>query len=68
MEGGGWRGRTFLSLKSYNFDFETINLPFLDGDVPRSPSICVYISQLIRVAKGCSKIKDFNNRNLCFNA
>ena len=26
--------RTFLSLKSNNFDFETVNLPFLDGDVP----------------------------------
>ena len=56
----------FLSLKSNKFDFETVNLPFLDGDVPRSPSIGVYISLLIRFAKGCSNINDFNNRNLFF--
>ena len=29
--GGSW---TFLRLKSNIFDFETVNLPFLDGDVP----------------------------------
>ena len=61
-------GRTFLSLKPNYFDFETVNLPFLDGDVPRSPSIGVYISQFIRFAKGCSNINDFNNRNLFFTA
>ena len=59
-------GRTFSSLKSNNFDFETVNLSFLDGDVPRSPSIGEYISQLIRFAKGFSDINDFNNRNLFF--
>ena len=26
-----------------------VNFPFLDGDVPRSPSYGVYISQLIRL-------------------
>ena len=61
-------GRTFLSLKPNYFHFETVNLPFLDGDVPRSPSIGVYISQLIRFAKGCSNINNFNNRNLFFTA
>ena len=30
-----------------NFDFEIINFPCLDRDVPRSPSYGVYISQLI---------------------
>ena len=38
--------------------------PFLDGDVPRSPAYGVYISQLIRFAKVCSNVDDFNNRNL----
>ena len=61
-------GRTFLSLKSNHFDFETVNLPFLDRDVPRSPSIGENISQLIRIAKGCSNINNFNNRNLFFTA
>ena len=36
----------------------------LDGDVPRSPSYGVYISQLIRFARVCSNVDDFNNRNL----
>ena len=43
---------------------EIVNLPFLDGDVPRSPSYGVYISQLIHFARVCSNVKDFNNRNL----
>ena len=33
--------------KGYDFDFEIVNFPFLDGDVPRSTSYVVYISQLI---------------------
>ena len=37
--------------KRDDFNFEIVNLPFLDGDVPRSPSYGVYISQLIRFAK-----------------
>ena len=37
--------------------------PFPDGAVPRSPSYGVYISQLIRFARVCSHVDDFNNRN-----
>ena len=40
-------------------------LPFLDGDVPRRPSYGVYISQLIRFARVCSRVDDFNARNKC---
>ena len=50
--------------KQDDFNFEIVNFPFLDGDVPRSPSYGVYISQLIRFARVCSNIDDFNNRNL----
>ena len=50
--------------KRDDFNFEIVNFPFLDGDVPRSPSYGVYISQLIRFAKVCSNVDDFNNRNL----
>ena len=46
------------------FNFEIVNFPFLDGDVPRSPSYGVYISQLIRFARVCSNVDDFNKRNL----
>ena len=41
-----------------------VNFPFLNEDVPRSPSFGVYISQLIRFAIVCSNIDDFNKRNL----
>ena len=34
---------------STKIDFEIVNFPFLDGDVPRSTSYGFYISQLIRI-------------------
>ena len=44
------------------FNFETFKFPFLDGDVPRSPSFGVYISQRIRFARLCSRVDDFNKK------
>ena len=35
---------------------------------PRSPSYGAYISQLIRFARVCSNVNDFNNRNICLTA
>ena len=49
--------------KRDDFDFEIVNFPFLDGDVPRSTSYGVYISQLIRFARASSYITDFNTCN-----
>ena len=49
--------------KCDDFDFEIVNFPFLDGDVPRSTSYGVYISQLIRFARASSYVADFNTRN-----
>ena len=46
-----------------NFEFEIVNFPFLDGDVPHSTSYGVYISQLIRFARASSYVADFNTRN-----
>ena len=60
-----------VSFKIYDmddFNFEIVNFPFLDGDVPRSPSYGVYISQLIRFARVCSNVDDFNNKNLFLTA
>ena len=54
--------------KRDDFNFEIVNFPFLDGDVPRSPSYGVYISQLIRFARVCSYVDYFNNRNLFLTA
>ena len=44
-------------------DFDIVNFPFLDGDVPRSTSYGVYFSQLIRFARVSSHVADFNARN-----
>ena len=49
--------------KRDDFYFEIVNFPFLDGDVPRSTSYGVYISQLIRFARASSYVTDFNPRN-----
>ena len=49
--------------KRYDFDFEIVNFPFLDGDVPRSTSYGVKISQLIRFARASSHAAGFNTRN-----
>ena len=54
--------------KQDDFNFEIVNFPFLDGDVPRSPYYGVYISQLIRFARVCSNVDDFNNKNLFLTA
>ena len=45
-----------------DFDFDIVNFPFLDGDVPRSTSYGVCISQLIRFARVSSHVIDFNDR------
>ena len=42
-----------------------VHLPFLIGEVPCRPSYEVYISQLIRFARVCSHVADFNARNKC---
>ena len=49
--------------KRDDFDFDIVNFPFLDGDVPRRTSYGVYISQLIRFARASSNLNDFNYRN-----
>ena len=49
--------------KRDDFDFDIVNFPFLDGNVPRRASYGVYISQLIRFARVCSQVEDSNARN-----
>ena len=59
----------FVSPKTYDkhddFDFDIVNFPYLDGDFPRRLSYGVYISQLIRFARVCSLVDDFNTCNKC---
>ena len=49
--------------KRDDFDFEIVNFPCLDGDIPRSTSYGVYISQLIRFARASSCVTDTNTCN-----
>ena len=57
----------FVKTKMYDkrddFDFDIVNFPFLDGDVPRSTSNGLYISQLIRFARVSSDVDDLYTRN-----
>ena len=57
------RVSTKSNYKRDDFDFETVNFPFLDGDVPCSTSYGVYISQLIRFARASSHVADINTRD-----
>ena len=54
--------------KPDDFDFDIVNFPFLDGDVPRRTSLGVYISQLIRFARTSSNLNDFNYHNKALTA
>ena len=61
-----------VSTKMYDkrgdFDFDIVNFPFLDGDVPRRTYYGVYISQLIRCARASSNLNDFDYRNKALTA
>ena len=62
----------FVSSKIYDkrddFDFDIVNFPFLAGDVLRRAFYGVYVSQLIRFARVCNHVTDFNARNKCLTA
>ena len=44
-------GRESTKIYNKRDDFDIVNFPFLDGDVPRRTSYGVYISQLIRFTR-----------------
>ena len=49
--------RTLIyDIKQDDFDFDIANFRFLDGDVRRSTSYGVYVSQLIRFARVSSHV------------
>ena len=54
--------------KRDDFNFEIVNFPFLGGDVPRSPSCGVCISQLVRFARVCSGVGGFGRGGLFLTA
>ena len=63
-----WTVSTKIYDKWYDFDFDIVNFPYLDGDVPRHTSYMKYISQLIRIARASSNLSDFNCSNKALTA
>ena len=49
--------------KREDFNFKIVNFPYLDSNIPRNPAYGVYISQLVRHARICSRKDDFINRH-----
>ena len=45
---------TKLYDKRDDFDFPIVNFPFLDSNIPTSPTYGIYMSQLIRYSRACS--------------
>ena len=45
-------------------NLKKVNFPFLDGDVPCSPSYGASISQFIHFARGCYNVSETNFRLL----
>jgi hypothetical protein len=50
--------------KRDNFNFPIVNFPDLSGNIPASQSYNVFISQLVRYARGCMHFKDFKTRSM----
>ena len=50
--------------KRDDLDFDIVNFPFLDGDVPHRASYGVYMSQFVMFAIVCNHVADFNARNI----
>ena len=42
-----------------DFDFDVINFPFLDGNIPKGQSYGIFISQLVRYARINSSFSNF---------
>jgi hypothetical protein len=59
-------GRHHLNTKLYNkrdeFNFLTVNFPFISSNIPSAPAHGVYISQSIRYSRACCQHSDFLNR------
>ena len=53
----------YVNDKCDDYDFGIVNFPFLDGDVPRSTSYGIYLSQFIRFARAFSHMADFYARS-----
>ena len=51
-----------------DFNFPIVNVPFLSINIPSATARGVYVSQLIRYARACSKYQDFIERGKLLNS
>ena len=58
------RLRMKLYDKRDDFNFPTVNFPFICSNIPAALPYGVYISQLIRYSRACSSYQDFLDREL----
>ena len=58
------QGQLFTKLydKRDDFNFPIVNFPFMESNIPASPTYGVYMSQLIRYSRACSQYHDFRAR------
>ena len=61
----GGKLSTRLCDKRDDFDFHIVNFPFFSSNITSGSSYGVYISQLIRYARCCSRYDDFRYRHKC---
>ncbi len=56
-----YRGKFYIKLydKRNDYNFEVINYPFLDGNIPKGQSYGIFISQLVRLARINSSFNGF---------
>ena len=65
LNNGEGNGTVRISVydKREDFNFKIVNFPYLDSNIPRNPAYGVYISQLVRYARICSRKDDFIYRH-----
>ena len=47
------------SMASVMIDYPVVNFPYLNSNIPESPAYGVFVSQLIRYPRVCSKYENF---------
>ena len=62
-------GNDSVRISVYNkrddFSFTIVNFPYIDSNIPSRPAYGVYISQLVRYARICTRKEDFMHRHSC---
>ena len=61
----GGKLSTRIHKKGNDFDFQTVNFPFLFSKIPSGSSYGVFILQLMGYARCCSHYDDFRYRYKC---